>query len=96
VSRITRTEVEHVARLARLTLPEGELAVITGQLDRILDYVAQLGKLDTSDVEPTSHVVAVEARMRSDVAHDGLPVEDALANTPDRKGNFFRVPKIIE
>ena len=96
MSRITRAEVEHVARLARLTLPEEELEIITGQLDRILDYVAKLGELDTRGVEPTSHVVAVEARMRRDVAGAGLPVEDALANAPDRKGNFFRVPKIIE
>ena len=96
MSRITREEVERVARLARLTLPEEELENLTGQLDRILDYVAKLGELDTHGVDPTSHAVAVEARTRGDDAGAGLPPEEALANAPDRKGNFFRVPKIIE
>jgi aspartyl-tRNA(Asn)/glutamyl-tRNA(Gln) amidotransferase subunit C len=96
VTRITRAEVEHVARLARLTLADDELAAITGQLDRILDYVAKLGELDTSGVEPTAHAADAPARTRIDDARGGLPPDVALANAPDRKGDFFRVPRILE
>jgi aspartyl-tRNA(Asn)/glutamyl-tRNA(Gln) amidotransferase subunit C len=96
VSRITRAEVLHVARLARLTLSEDELAALTGQLDRILDYVAALSDLDTTGVEPTSHAGGAPARMRADAPVGGLAPDDALANAADRKGDFFRVPRILE
>ena len=94
--RISRDEVEHVARLARLSLSDDELVSVTTQLDRILDYVAKVGRLDTANVEPTSHVVPIETGLRDDRVGTPLAPDEALSGAPDRKGDFFRVPKIIE
>ena len=94
--KITRREVEHVARLARLALSEEEKELMTRQLDRILGYVDKLKELDTSRVEPTSHVIPLENVMREDAVGPSLSQDDALANAPDREHPFFRVPRIIE
>ena len=94
--KITRREVEHVARLGRLALSEEEKELMTRQLDRILGYVDKLNELDTSQVEPTSHVIPMENVMREDVVRPSLSQDDALANAPDREPPFFRVPRIIE
>ncbi len=93
--RIDRKEVEKVARLARLTLTEDEIETITPQLDKILEYVDKLNELDTSGVEPTSHVSAHPVGLREDLTTPSLSKEEALGNAPDRKDDFFRVPKII-
>lgn len=94
--KITRREVEHVARLARLELSEEEKDVMTAQLDRILGYVDKLKELDTSQVEPTSHVIPMVNVMREDEVKPSLSPDDALANAPDRETPYFRVPRIIE
>ena len=94
--KITRREVEQVARLARLELTEDEKETMTRQLDRILGYVAKLNELDTSQVEPTSHVIPMVNVMREDEPRASLSPNDALANAPDRAEAFFRVPRIIE
>ncbi len=94
--RITRKEVDHVARLARLALSEEERELMTRQLDRILGYVDKLNELDTAQVEPTSHVIPMENVMREDAVRPSLAQDDALANAPNRDGTFFRVPRIIE
>jgi len=96
VAKITRAEVEHVARLARLELSEEEKERMTVQLDAILGYMDQLNALDTSDVEPTAAVIPMVSVMREDVVRPSLDREDALANAPDREDVFFRVPRIIE
>lgn len=96
---ISEQQVRRVATLARLRLDEEETRALASDLSRILDYVDQLAKLDTSAVEPTSHVVAVEAPFRDDVVHrpDGeANAEEAVANAPRRDGHFFAVPPIIE
>jgi aspartyl-tRNA(Asn)/glutamyl-tRNA(Gln) amidotransferase subunit C len=93
---IGRKEVEYVAALARLELTPEETDALTGQLDRILDYVAKLGELNTDGVEPTSQVLPAETALRDDTVRDPLPRDEALAGAPDRKGDFFRVPRIIE
>ena len=93
---IERKDVEHVARLARLALTDGELERMREQLNGILAYIEKLNELDTSDVEPTSHAVPLVNVMRDDEAGPCLPREEALANAPDRAGEFFRVPRIIE
>lgn len=96
---ISEQQVRRVATLARLRLDDDETRTLTSDLGRILDYVDQLAKLDTSAVEPTSHVVAVEAPFRDDVVHrpDGeANAEEAVANAPRRDGHFFAVPPIIE
>ncbi len=93
---IGRDEVEHVARLARLELTDDELVAVTAQLDRILGYVAKLNELDTTGVEPTSHVIPIDAGLRDDRVGDALSQDEALGGAPDRKNGFFRVPRIIE
>jgi aspartyl-tRNA(Asn)/glutamyl-tRNA(Gln) amidotransferase subunit C len=96
MAKITRKEVEHVARLARLELSEEEKARMTDQLDAILGYVDKLNQLDTSTVEPMTTVIPMVSVMREDEVRPSLPLEEALANAPDREDAFFRVPRIIE
>jgi len=93
---ITREEVLHVARLARLALSDDEAGRLGGQLSAILDYVKQLDRLDTRDVVPTSHAVEMGTPMRDDVVEPFGDREALLANAPDRHNDCFRVPRIIE
>ena len=93
---ISREEVQHVARLARLSLTDEELERMREQLDAILAYIDKLRELDVEGVEPTSHAVPLVNVMRDDDITPVLPPEAALANAPDRAGEFFRVPRIIE
>lgn len=87
---------EHLGRLARLALTEEERTLFEGQLDSILKYMEKLNELDTSGIEPTSHVIDMSNVMREDAARPSLDREDALMNAPDRTEAFYRVPKIIE
>jgi len=89
---ISRDEVLHVARLARLELSEEEVARFQEQLAEILDAVGKVRELDLADVPPTSHPLAVVNVMAEDEPHTSLSVEDALANAPDSDDNMFRVP----
>jgi aspartyl-tRNA(Asn)/glutamyl-tRNA(Gln) amidotransferase subunit C len=93
---IERKDVEHVARLARLALTEAEIERMREQLNGILAYIEKLNELDTAGVDPTSHAVPLVNVMRDDEPGPCLPREEALANAPDRAGEFFRVPRIIE
>ena len=94
--KITRAEVEHVARLARLELSEEEQVTFTGQMDAILAYVDKLNELDTAGIVPTAHAVPMENAFRDDEPVPPLGINNALANAPDRVEGFFRVPKVIE
>ena len=96
MAKITRAEVEHVARLGRLELTEDEKERMTAQLDAILGYMEKLNALDTSKVEPTTTVIPMVSVMRDDVVRPSLDREEALANAPDRADALFRVPRIIE
>jgi aspartyl-tRNA(Asn)/glutamyl-tRNA(Gln) amidotransferase subunit C len=96
VAKITRAEVEHAARLARLELSDDEKERMTTQLDAILGYMETLNTLDTADVEPTTTVIPMISVMRDDEVRPSLDREDALANAPEREGAYFRVPRIIE
>jgi aspartyl-tRNA(Asn)/glutamyl-tRNA(Gln) amidotransferase subunit C len=96
MSRIRREEVERIATLARLSLDADEAERMTSQLDAILDYVALLGQLDTTGVEPTAHAVPLRTPLRPDRAVPGLAPELALANAPEREGSAFLVPKVID
>jgi aspartyl-tRNA(Asn)/glutamyl-tRNA(Gln) amidotransferase subunit C len=89
---ISRDEVVHVARLARLALTEEELDRFAGQLDAILEAVGKVSELDLSEVEPTLHPIALSNVWAEDEPAVSLPVEDALANAPDREDDAFRVP----
>jgi aspartyl-tRNA(Asn)/glutamyl-tRNA(Gln) amidotransferase subunit C len=94
--KITKEQVEHVAKLARLAITDGEKATFSDQLSSILTYVEQLNQLDTSKVEPTSHVISMQNVFREDRVKESLPREEVLAGAPEASEEFFRVPRIIE
>ena len=89
---IDRDQLRHVAHLARLELREDEIERLEGQLNDILDAVSKVSRLDLSDVPPTSHPLDVVNVWADDEPRPSLPVEDALANAPERDGDFFKVP----
>jgi aspartyl-tRNA(Asn)/glutamyl-tRNA(Gln) amidotransferase subunit C len=89
---ITRDEVLHVARLARLALTEEEIARFQEQLSAILEAVGKVAELDLSGVEPTAHPLELSNVWAADEPQPCLDVEEALANAPDREGDYFRVP----
>ena len=93
---ISKEDVIHVARLARLALTDAELETMREQLNAILAHIDALTAVDTAGVEPTSHAVPQFNVMREDEPRPCFPVEEMLANAPDREGDFFRVPRIIE
>ena len=94
--KINRSVVEYVAHLGRLELEPHEIDLYTSQLDRILEHMDALNSLDTEGIEPTSHAVPVTAVLRADATIDSLSIEDSVMNAPERKGNFFKVPPVIE
>ena len=85
-------EVRHLARLARLSLTDDELDRLGEQLGAILEAVSKVAELDLDDVPPTAHPLDLVNVWAEDEPRPCLPVEEALANAPDRDGNFFRVP----
>jgi len=89
-------EVRKVARLARLDLPDAELAAFAGQLTEILHYVDQLGGLDTTGVEPLAHPLPLKNIFRDDVPTGSLTPDEALRNAPARSGDFFAVPAVLD
>jgi aspartyl-tRNA(Asn)/glutamyl-tRNA(Gln) amidotransferase subunit C len=90
---LSRDQVLHVAKLARLELSEDEMERFSGELSKVLDYIEKISELgDLEDIEPTSHVVAVENVLRPDDPRPSLPVEVALENAPDAALGGFRVP----
>jgi len=93
--KITREEVLHVAKLARLELTGEEVDRMTGQLDAILSYVAKLEELDTTGVSVTTHTQQVVNAFREDEVRPSLPRERALANGPEQNGETFVVPRVI-
>ncbi len=94
--KISKTDVEKVARLARLEITETEKEAFSQQLSGILTYVEKLNQLKTEGVEPTATVLGQTNVLREDKSRPSLPAEKALANAPEQAGGFFVVPKIIE
>ena len=92
---VSLKDVEHIANLARLEFDEKEKQRLTHELNEILTYIEKLKELDTSDVEPLSHVIELNNVFRDDVVHPSLPTEEALKNAPAKKDTFFKVPKVI-
>ena len=88
-------EIEHIAMLARLELHEEEKKLFSEQLGSIIKYIDKLNELDTSNVEPTEHVLPIKNVFRNDELRPSLPKEKALQNAPNSKEGFYRVPKII-
>ena len=92
---ITRDEVLHVAKLARLDLTEDEVERLTLQLGAILEAVSKVSELDLSDVPPTSHPLELVNGWAEDEPHESLTLEQAFANSPAREGDLFKVPPTV-
>ena len=92
---ITREEVLHVAKLARLDLSEDEVERLTGELSAILEAVSKVSELDLSDVPPTSHPLELVNRFGDDEPHESLTLEQAFANAPARERDLFKVPPTV-
>ncbi len=94
--RIDQAQVRKVAKLSRLELSESEVEEFTGQLSAILDYVEKLNELDTDSIEPLAHCLPINNVFREDCVRESLGTEKTLANAPQREGEFFKVPKILD
>ncbi|QKV75585.1 Asp-tRNA(Asn)/Glu-tRNA(Gln) amidotransferase subunit GatC [Amycolatopsis sp. Hca4] len=92
---ISRDEVAHLAKLARLAVTDDEIDVFAGQLDHILDSVAKVSEVAAADVPPTSHAVPLTNVFRQDVVVPGLTQQQALAGAPAAEDGRFRVPRIL-
>lgn len=95
VAGLSRSEVEHVAFLARLGLSPAERDRLQGQLNQILDQYAKLAELDTNAILPTAQTIELENILREDVVTPSLPQEAVLANAPQRAGAYIVVPPIL-
>lgn len=93
---INQHEIEHVAKLARLSLRNDEKQLFTGQMEAILAYVETLNELNTDGISPTSHAVPMENAFRPDCVTPSIGHDRALANAPDKNETYFRVPPVIE
>ena len=95
MTKITSNDVRKVAQLARLELSEDQIELYTSQLEKILGYVAQLEKVETKDVLPTSRAVEVINVFRQDSVKDTTIRNELLDQAPEREGDFYRVPRIM-
>ena len=93
---LTRDEVLHIARLARLGLTDADVARFQEQLSNILEQFETLRAIETDDIPPTAYTLNLENVTREDAQWPSLPVEIALANAPQREGNFIRVRRVLE
>jgi aspartyl-tRNA(Asn)/glutamyl-tRNA(Gln) amidotransferase subunit C len=94
--KLSREEVLHIARLARVALTEAEITRLSEQLSKLLEHFEVLQKVDTEGVPPTAQSVELRSVMREDVVVPSLPAEDVLANAPRREGDSFRVRAVLE
>ena len=95
MSSLSRSDVEHVAHLARLGLTADEIGLLRGQLNHILDQYAKLAELDTEAIPPTAQTIELENILRDDVVVPSMPVEEVLANASESAGGFIVVPAIL-
>ena len=93
---IDQKTVAKIANLSRLKIPAEEQASVAGELSKLLDWVAQLGEVDVTGVEPLASVNDASLRTRPDVVTDGDKPQDILANAPAKTADFFTVPKVLE
>ena len=94
--KLSREEVLHIARLARLGLTEAEVEKLREQLSNILENFEILKQVDTADVPPTSHSIPLQNVMRADEVAPSLPPGEVLANAPRKEGDYFRVRAVLE
>jgi len=93
---ISREDVRHIAKLARLRFSDDGEAKMADEMGQILDYVDKLNELDTTGVPPMSHVLDIHNVFREDEVEQRIDHEDALRNAPDADSDYFRVPKVID
>lgn len=93
---VDQNTVRHIARLARIAVREDELPALAGELNTILDWVEQLGEVDTQGVEPMTSAVEVTMKMRDDVVTSGNLQKEVTANAPASEDGFYVVPKVVE
>ncbi|MFH1429365.1 MAG: Asp-tRNA(Asn)/Glu-tRNA(Gln) amidotransferase subunit GatC [Candidatus Margulisiibacteriota bacterium] len=91
---ISKTDVEHIARLANLAVSEEEKELLTKQLDDIFEYASELNKLDTEGIEPTAHAIPQKTPFREDVVDPFPNRQQLINNAPDEENGFFAVPKM--
>ncbi|MGM8215996.1 Asp-tRNA(Asn)/Glu-tRNA(Gln) amidotransferase subunit GatC [Bacillaceae bacterium W0354] len=96
MSKISKEQVKHVANLARLAITDEEAEMYSEQISDIIDFAEQLNELDTSNIEPTTHVLDMKNVLRKDEPRQWISQEEALKNAPDKKDGQFRVPSILE
>jgi len=94
MGRISKDDVRYVAKLAELEIGQEEIEKMTSQLDKILDYVAEVSRVDTEGVTPVSHILDIKNVLREDVPKESVAQETALENAPDESDSGFKVPKI--
>ena len=94
--KIDKSQVEHVAQLARLQFDEEQLEMFVNQLNTILDYFDKLQDLDTTGIEPTSHAVALQNALRHDTVNNFVEKDLLMQNAPSEENKCFKVPKVIE
>ena len=95
-NKIDESQVRTVAKLARLDLSEREVAEFSSELSAILGYIEKLNELDINSVEPLAHCLPIHNVFRDDSVKSSLETEDVLRNAPQREGEFFKVPKILD
>ena len=95
-NKIDESQVRTVAKLARLDLTDEEVTEFSSELSAILDYIEKLNELDTDSVEPLAHCLPIHNVFRDDSVKSSLELEDVLKNAPQRQGEFFKVPKILD
>ncbi len=93
---LSEADVRKIAKLARLKLTDEEVRLYQGQFSKILDSMAELERLDTKAVAPTTSVLGLSNVLRDDIPRPFAGAEKLLANAPDREGTFFKVRKVIE
>ncbi|MCM8780397.1 MAG: Asp-tRNA(Asn)/Glu-tRNA(Gln) amidotransferase subunit GatC [Candidatus Omnitrophica bacterium] len=93
---LNKDTVRQLGTLARIHLEEQELKILSVQLKAILDFIDKLKEVDIENISPTSHILPINNVLREDVPGDSLPKEKFLNNAPQKEGDFFGVPKVIE
>jgi aspartyl-tRNA(Asn)/glutamyl-tRNA(Gln) amidotransferase subunit C len=94
--RLSIEEVRHIALLARVGMTDEEAERMRDQLSNILEHIGVLSQVDTEGVEPTGHSADLDTVMRDDEAADSSPIEDMMANAPQRQGDFIKVRAVLE
>jgi aspartyl-tRNA(Asn)/glutamyl-tRNA(Gln) amidotransferase subunit C len=95
MAALSRSDVEHVAHLARLGLTDGELGLLEGQLNHILDQYTKLAELDTEAIPPTAQTIELENILRPDVVTPSLPTDEVVRNAASAAGGYIVVPAVL-